>query len=153
MYIAYFNEKKPWIPLIPWVSFDTARFTVRVRVYPQRVTVCAGSGTVWENPTRGIPVLNASLHMYLFPMFRTFLIHNLIHQLAIHVNLDYYLLHRHLYPTLLQPQIKEMPTSTRRLDSPTLFPSQQIILMLLMLSQMLIQGECLLWMKNQMNKT
>ena len=60
MYIAYFNEKKPRVPLILRVSFDTARFTVRVRVYPRRVMVCAGSGTVWENPTRGIPVLNAN---------------------------------------------------------------------------------------------
>ena len=55
MYIAYFNEKKPRVPLIPWVSFDTARFTVRVQV-----TVCAGLGTVWENSTHGIPMLNAT---------------------------------------------------------------------------------------------
>ena len=55
MYIAYFNKKKPRVPLIPWVSFDTARFTVRVRV-----TVCAGSRTEWENPTCGIPVLNTT---------------------------------------------------------------------------------------------
>ena len=54
MYIAYFNEKKPRVPLIPWVSFDTVRFMVRVWVM-----VCVGSGMVWENPTRGIPVLNA----------------------------------------------------------------------------------------------
>ena len=40
------------------MPFDTAWFTVRVRVYPWRVMVYAGSGTVWENPTRGIPVLN-----------------------------------------------------------------------------------------------
>jgi hypothetical protein len=31
---------------------------VRVQVYP--VTVCAGSGMVWENPTRGIPVFNSN---------------------------------------------------------------------------------------------
>ena len=60
MYVAYFNEKKLWVPLIPQVSFDTARFTVWVRVYPRWVTVCAGLGTVWENPTCGIPVLNAN---------------------------------------------------------------------------------------------
>ena len=93
-----------------------------------------------------LPLLTSSksLHLHLFPMFwkmfPMFLLHNLIHQLAVHINLDCYLLHRHLHPTLLQPQIEEMPTSTRRLDSPTLFPSQQIILTLLMLSQMLIQG-------------
>ena len=61
MYIAYFNEKKPQVPLIPWVSFDTARFMVQVQVYPQWVTVCVGSGMVWKNLTCGIPVLNASL--------------------------------------------------------------------------------------------
>ena len=95
----------------------------------------------------------------MFPMFQNmfqtfpmFLLHNLIQPLAVNVNLDHYLLHGHLRPTLLQPQLEEMPTGTRRLDSPTLFPSQQIILMLLTQSQMLIQGECLLWMKKETNR-
>jgi hypothetical protein len=34
---------------------------VRVRVYLRQVTVGAGLGTVWENPTRGIPVFNPTL--------------------------------------------------------------------------------------------
>ena len=55
MYITYFNENKRQVPK---VLRNTAWITVRVRVYPWRVTVCAGSGTVWENPTRGIPVFN-----------------------------------------------------------------------------------------------
>ena len=28
------------------------------RYYPLQVTVCTGKGTVWENPTRGLPILN-----------------------------------------------------------------------------------------------
>ena len=32
----------------------------RVRVVPATGTVFAGTGTVWENPTRGLPVLNPS---------------------------------------------------------------------------------------------
>ena len=55
MYITYFNENKRRVPKVPQ---NTAWITVWVRVYPWRVTVCAGSGTVWENPTRGIPVFN-----------------------------------------------------------------------------------------------
>jgi hypothetical protein len=43
---------------IPRVSFDTARFTGRVQVVPTAGTVCHGTGTVWENPTRGLPILN-----------------------------------------------------------------------------------------------
>ena len=34
--------------------------TGRDGYYPPRVTVSAGTGTVWENPTRGIPVRNPS---------------------------------------------------------------------------------------------
>ena len=41
-------------------TIDTVRFTVRVWVYPRQVTVCVGSGMVWENPTHGIPVLNTN---------------------------------------------------------------------------------------------
>ena len=113
------------------------------------------------NLHHSLPLLTSSksLHLHLFPMFRNmfqmfpmFLLHNLIQPLAINVNLDHYLLHRHLRPALLQPQLEEMPTGTRRLDSPTLFPSQQIILMLLRWSQMLIQEECLLWMKKKTNR-
>ena len=31
----------------------------QVRVVPATGTVFGGAGTVWENPTRGLPVLNA----------------------------------------------------------------------------------------------
>ena len=48
---------------IPPVLFDTARFTGRVQVVPVAGTVCHGAGTVWENPTRGLPVLNPSQGM------------------------------------------------------------------------------------------
>ena len=48
----------PRVSWIPRVSFDTARFTGRVRVVPAAGTVCHGTGTVRENPTRGLPVLN-----------------------------------------------------------------------------------------------
>ena len=48
---------------IPQVLFDTARFMGRVRVVPVAGTVCHGVGTVWENPTRGLPVLNPSRGM------------------------------------------------------------------------------------------
>ena len=36
----------------------TAGFTGRVWVVPAMGTVCHGAGTVRENPTRGLPVLN-----------------------------------------------------------------------------------------------
>ena len=55
MYLTYFNENKQRVPKVP---YNTAWITVRVWVYPWRVTVCAGSGTVWENPTCGIPMFN-----------------------------------------------------------------------------------------------
>jgi hypothetical protein len=106
-----------------------------------------------------LPLLTCSsksLHLHLFPrfwnmfqMFPTFLLHNLIHQLTIHVN--------PLSPPwassscIITATNRGDTTSPRRLDSPTLFPSQQIILML-MQSQMLIQGEYLLLMKKQMNR-
>ena len=48
----------PRVSWIPRVLFDTARFTGRVRVVPVVGTVCHGAGTVWENLTRGLPVLN-----------------------------------------------------------------------------------------------
>ena len=38
--------------------FDTARFTVRYGYYPVAGTVSDGTGTVWQKPTRGIPVVN-----------------------------------------------------------------------------------------------
>ena len=60
MYLTYFNENKQRVPKVP---YNTAWITVRVRVYLWRVTVCAGSGTVWENPTRGIPMFNPNLWM------------------------------------------------------------------------------------------
>ena len=50
----------PQVSWIPWVLFDTAQFTGQVRVVPTMGMVCHGTGTVWENPTRGLPVLNPS---------------------------------------------------------------------------------------------
>ena len=63
MYITYFNENKRRVPKVPW---NTVWIAVRVRVYPWRVTVCAGLGMVWENPTRGIPVFNPSGTEYIY---------------------------------------------------------------------------------------
>ena len=45
------------------VSTSTRRWpgsvpTVQYRYYPQQVTVCTGTGTVWENQTCSIPVFN-----------------------------------------------------------------------------------------------
>ena len=53
-----FNKKKPRVSLIPRVSYDTAEITGRDGYYPLQVTVSAGTGVVWENPTCGIPVRN-----------------------------------------------------------------------------------------------
>ena len=50
----------PWVSWIPRVSFDTVQFTGRVQVVPMAGTVCHGTGTVWENLTCGLPVLNPS---------------------------------------------------------------------------------------------
>jgi hypothetical protein len=57
MYLYYFNEKKPR------VSRHTARFTGRYVPVPGTGTVYAGAGTVWENPTRGLPVLNPTSNL------------------------------------------------------------------------------------------
>jgi len=51
---------KPQVPAVPRVSFDTAQITVRYVPVPDTGTVYAGTGAVWENPTRGIPVPNPS---------------------------------------------------------------------------------------------
>ena len=59
----------PWVPVVPRVSFDTARFTVRVRVYPAAGTVYNGMGAVWQKPTRGIHVLNPMQDLVLIPGF------------------------------------------------------------------------------------
>ena len=48
----------PWASWIPQVSFDTVRFTGRVQVVPVTGMVCHSTGTVWENPTCGLPILN-----------------------------------------------------------------------------------------------
>jgi hypothetical protein len=58
MYIQYINKKKPRVPKVPRVSRHTASFTGRYVPVPGTGTVYAGTGTVWENPTRGLPVLN-----------------------------------------------------------------------------------------------
>ena len=47
-----------WVPGIPRVSWDTVKITVRYVPVPGTGTVCAGTGAVWENPTRGIPMPN-----------------------------------------------------------------------------------------------
>ena len=44
--------------IVPRVSYHTAPFTVRYVPVPGAGTVSAGTGAVWENPTRGLPVLN-----------------------------------------------------------------------------------------------
>jgi hypothetical protein len=51
MYLEYFNEKKPWVPKVPRVSWHTANFMGRYVPVPS-------TGTVWETPTHGIPALN-----------------------------------------------------------------------------------------------
>ena len=47
-----------FITNIPQVSFDTAQFMGQVQVVHAIGMVCHGTGTVWENPTRGLPILN-----------------------------------------------------------------------------------------------
>jgi hypothetical protein len=49
---------KPQVQVTPWVSFHTARILTRLVTVPLAGTVCHGKGKVWENLTRGIPVLN-----------------------------------------------------------------------------------------------
>ena len=58
MYIAYFNKKKPQVPKVLRVSFDTTWIMVQYWYYPQQVTVYTGTGVVWENLTCSIPVFN-----------------------------------------------------------------------------------------------
>jgi hypothetical protein len=52
------EENNPRVPMVPRVSFHTVLLTVRYGPAPVAGTVCAGTGTVWENPTRGLPVRN-----------------------------------------------------------------------------------------------
>jgi hypothetical protein len=54
----------PRVSWIPQVSFDTVQFMGWVQVVPAVGTVCHGAGMVWENPTRGLPVLNPILDNY-----------------------------------------------------------------------------------------
>ena len=49
--------------MIPRVSYDTVQITGRDGYYPSRVMVSAGAGTVWENPTRSIPVRNLKIEV------------------------------------------------------------------------------------------
>jgi hypothetical protein len=58
MYIQCFNKKKPWVPKVLRVSYNTAEITGRDRCYPPWVMVLAGTGAVWENPTHSIPMRN-----------------------------------------------------------------------------------------------
>jgi hypothetical protein len=48
----------PRVPMVPRVSYDTALIAVRYVPVPATGAVFTGSGTVSENPTRGLPVLN-----------------------------------------------------------------------------------------------
>jgi hypothetical protein len=48
----------PRVSGIPQVSSDTTQITVRYVPIPVTGMVFAGTGTVWEIPTRGIPVTN-----------------------------------------------------------------------------------------------
>jgi hypothetical protein len=52
----------PRVSMVPRVSYDTVLIAVRYVPVPATGAVSAGSGTVWENPTRGLPVLNPTLH-------------------------------------------------------------------------------------------
>jgi len=58
----------PRVPMVPRVSYDTASITVRCVPVPATGTVSAGSGTVRENPTRGIPVANPKHHLFYCPL-------------------------------------------------------------------------------------
>ena len=46
------------VPMVPRVSYDTALIAVRYVPVPATGVVFTGSGTVSENLTRGLPVLN-----------------------------------------------------------------------------------------------
>jgi hypothetical protein len=61
MYIQYFNKKKLQVPKVQWVSYITMQMTGSDGYYPLQVSVLAGMGGVWQNPTHGIPVQNPKL--------------------------------------------------------------------------------------------
>jgi len=60
LYIIFvnLNYKCPRVYMEPRVSYNTARITGRYLPVTGKGTVLAGTGTVWEKPTLGIPVLN-----------------------------------------------------------------------------------------------
>ena len=60
IFYKYFNVKKPRVPKVPRVSRHTANFMGQYVPIPGMGTVYVGTGAVWENPTRGLPVLNPS---------------------------------------------------------------------------------------------
>jgi hypothetical protein len=53
--------KHPWLSMIPRVSNDTVKIKGWVRVTPGTGMVTKGTGTVWQKPTLGIPVLKPML--------------------------------------------------------------------------------------------
>jgi len=55
---SIYSIRNPRVPKVPRVSRHTANFTGRCVPAPATGTVYAGTGTVWENPTRGLPVRN-----------------------------------------------------------------------------------------------
>jgi hypothetical protein len=74
-------------------------------------------------------------------------LHNLIHQLVVHVSLDHYLLHVNHHLVTSNLPIEVTHHVCRRLGHRTLSHFQWIIL-IWMLSQVLIQGEYLLMNRN-----
>ena len=62
VYIAFARLQGRWmsthprVPIVPQVSYDTARFTGRCVPVPATGTVSSGTGAVSELPTLGIPV-------------------------------------------------------------------------------------------------
>jgi hypothetical protein len=58
MYLYHLVRRNPRVPKVPRVSWHTVRFTGRYVPAPATGTVYAGTGAVWENPTRGLPVSN-----------------------------------------------------------------------------------------------
>src|ERR1700759_2008261 len=48
----------PQVPMVPQVSYDTMLIVVRYVPIPTTSAVFTGSGTVWENLTCRLPVLN-----------------------------------------------------------------------------------------------
>ena len=52
------NEKLLWVPKVPQVLNHTARIAVQYAPVPSTGMVYYSMGTVWENPTHELPILN-----------------------------------------------------------------------------------------------